>query len=249
MADFKVQNLRVASIGFPVIRLRKINDQNVAALASSMKRIGLQQPIIVYHATRGAMGFELVAGKHRLLAAKKLKWKTIPGRVLPHDQVRQATLIEIDENLCRAELTPAERVAHLAERKRLYEEDHPETKHGKASKSKGAKFAPLFKDKAFHKDTADKIGRSARAVQLDAERGAKIAPKVLQRIQGTALDKGVHLDTLKNLSTKEQHKYVDDMFRKPKEPRLKPTVRLITCPRCKNCPDCHGTRKIEVEID
>lgn len=39
-------------------------------------------------------------------------------------------ITEIDENLVRADLSPAERAAHQAERKKLYEREHPETRHG-----------------------------------------------------------------------------------------------------------------------
>ena len=39
----------------------------------------------------------------------------------------QRRLIEIDENLVRSDLSPAERAAHQAARKEIYERLHPET--------------------------------------------------------------------------------------------------------------------------
>jgi hypothetical protein len=42
----------------------------------------------------------------------------------------QAELAEIDENLIRADLTPAEEAIHIGRRKAIYEKLHPETVHG-----------------------------------------------------------------------------------------------------------------------
>ena len=36
----------------------------------------------------------------------------------------------IDENLCRAELSPAQEALHISRRKELYEIQHPETANG-----------------------------------------------------------------------------------------------------------------------
>lgn len=102
----------------------------------------------------------------------------------------QTELAEIDENLCRAELTDAERAAATARRKVIYEGMHPETGHGKAGPNKDAKLA------SFVNDTASKTGQSKRAVARDAARGEKVAPEVLNEIRGTDLDKGVVLDRL-----------------------------------------------------
>ena len=56
-----------------------------------------------------------------------------PGLVADRSEILNrhgdaALLAEIDENLCRAELSAAERALHLAARKRLYEALHPQTK-------------------------------------------------------------------------------------------------------------------------
>jgi hypothetical protein len=60
----------------------------------------------------------------------------------------------------------------------------------------------------FTAATAKTLGRSERAVQLDAERGEKIAPDVLDRVAGTHLDKNRYLDELKGLPHKEQRERV-----------------------------------------
>src|SRR5690606_23541799 len=117
-------------------------------------------------------------------------------------------------NLMRAELSPADRAQQTARRKALYLEIHPETGHGRASPNKEANFA------SFDEDTAEKTGQSDRVVRLHAERGEKIAPDVLERVKGTALNKGSYLDDLKKLPPDEQRAKVERALAAPK--KIKP---------------------------
>lgn len=110
-------------------------------------------------------------------------------------------------HLCRAELSPSERAACTAERKELYEQQHPETKANVAgahasNKAQGKASASLAT--AFTAVTAFKTGQSRRAVQWDAERGSKLAPDVMAAVTGSQWDKGVVLDILKKLNHDEQ---------------------------------------------
>ena len=85
-------------------RLRSLVQPKVEALAESIDAIGVQQPISVYVKDGAAV---LVTGHHRLAAAKKLGWEEIPAIKLYMDDIDRQ-LWEIDENLQRANLTPAE---------------------------------------------------------------------------------------------------------------------------------------------
>jgi ParB family chromosome partitioning protein len=83
---------------------RPVDQDKVAQIADSIAKVGLLQPITVtYEGGR----IRLVAGAHRLAAAKRLGWKEIPAVVALGDAV-QLWLIEIAENLHRAELTALE---------------------------------------------------------------------------------------------------------------------------------------------
>ena len=94
-------------------RLRSINPEKVAALAESIDAIGLQQPILVWSPDDDTL--DLVAGLHRLEAVKKLGWEEIDCIFVDmNDLDRQ--LWEIDENLCRADLTDLQRAQHTAKR-------------------------------------------------------------------------------------------------------------------------------------
>ncbi len=91
----------------------------------------------------------------------------------------------IDENLRRAELSPADRAAQTARRKAIYEELHPETRHGgdRASRQVG----DLVETERFTAETAAATGRAERSIQRDAERGEKVSEEALNLVRGTAI--------------------------------------------------------------
>ena len=121
-------------------RLRQVRADTVTSLADSMKERGLQQPIILRSA---ATGFHLVAGRHRLEAARSLNWQIITARILPADtDENDARLAEIDENLQRAELTTAEHAIFTAERKRIHAEKLERTSLQLLRRDKWTKTGP-----------------------------------------------------------------------------------------------------------
>ena len=111
-------------------RLRTIRPDTVDALAQSMTDQGQLQPIIVRSRKDG--GYWVVAGLHRLEAAKKLKWTEINCTVFGEMEADEAELAEIDENLVRADLSPAERALHIGKRKELHEKVHGKAKANSA---------------------------------------------------------------------------------------------------------------------
>jgi ParB family chromosome partitioning protein len=85
------------------------DEEALAELASSIREIGLLQPLVVRPA-EPAGGFELVAGERRWRAVQRLGWETVPVLVRPTDDtdlLRDALL----ENLHRAALNPLEEAA------------------------------------------------------------------------------------------------------------------------------------------
>lgn len=100
-------------------RHRALSDDAVTRLAASMKDIGLRQPISVRivdemmlegHLTAGVP--VLVAGRHRLAAAKALGWSHIDCIEVEDDDIA-AELWEIAENLHRLDLTKEQRDGHI----------------------------------------------------------------------------------------------------------------------------------------
>jgi N6-adenosine-specific RNA methylase IME4 len=184
-------------------RLRPLRDATVSELAASMSEVGLINPISITYPNGRASPF-LVAGVHRLEAARRLKWETIDCTIIDGKNVDATKLVEIDENLIRADLTPAERSIHIAERKRIYEALHPETKKGGDRRSKSQ--LGTLKGTAFVDDTAAKTDKSRTAVARDATR-AKHIPRIADCI-GTSLDEGEELDALAKLPQEAQGKLI-----------------------------------------
>lgn len=204
---------------------RKVDAAAVAGLAASIAEIGIINPLRVRPARRMVEGvqadaWEVTAGVHRLKAAQKVGLDTVPCIVVEDDDLR-AELAMIDENLCRAELSPADRAKQTARRKELYLELHPETAQGSpgVSRQVGDTHERTEKER-FTEATAKVVGISERAVQRDAERGEKVAQDVLDRIRGTHLDTGTYLDALKKLTPEEQRARVERALAQPK---AKPT--------------------------
>ena len=103
------------AIDYPVDRVRvgkRMRPQrDISALAASMAdpKIGLINAITLLP------DGTLMAGRHRLAAAKLLGWKTIPAVIMELGEL-DAELVEIDENLRRSELTILEEAQHYARR-------------------------------------------------------------------------------------------------------------------------------------
>lgn len=156
-----VRMVAVADVRVPDGRLRALGD--VEALRESIASAGLLQPIVVDRS------LTLVCGHHRLEACRQLGWTSIPAVVEALEGPR-ARLAEVDENLCRRELTVLERAEHIALRRALWEEMHraaaPEPE-GKKRKGK-APEAPLA---AFVDDTAKRTGRAKAAVREELRIG------------------------------------------------------------------------------
>jgi ParB-like chromosome segregation protein Spo0J len=204
----ETQTLALTDIAGAKNRLRTLRDENVTALAQFMADQGLLQPIVVRPNKRG--GYDPIAGIHRLEAAKQLNWTTISCIVLDAIDADQAELIEIDENLIRAELSPAERAIHIGRRKKLYEKLHPETKATKAGGPGRAKTRRQIGDdiaERFTRNTAKKTSRPERTIQRDATRAQRVP--VLPDIIGTSLDSGAEIDALAKLPAAEQRSFAE----------------------------------------
>jgi ParB family transcriptional regulator, chromosome partitioning protein len=195
-------NTPVLSIPLDLIevgkRLRAVDADYVAMIAVSLAERGQDTPIIVAAHPADASRYRLVAGGHRVAAAKQAGWTEIAAKVVEADEL-QAKLIEIDENLVRRELSALDRAVFLAERKRVYELLHPETAHGKAPKPKGSEKRAGVHTFSFSKATAARLGLNESTIRRAVAR-AKLPEEVRALIAGTpAADSGAEIDKLLTL--------------------------------------------------
>jgi ParB-like chromosome segregation protein Spo0J len=130
-------------------RFLQIDDEAVTMLMESMGARGLIHPIVTRTVSTNVDGDVetgvtiLVAGLKRLTAAKRLGWQLIECREMDGDEI-DAGLMEIAENLHRADLTPLQRDQHIAEWARLMQarqerDGHKPAHSGQVSKAKGGR--------------------------------------------------------------------------------------------------------------
>ena len=169
---------------------RDIQQRNVEELVRSIAAVGLMNPITV------TQDNTLIAGLHRLEAAKLLGWTEIECTVSDADGL-QAELAEIDENFVRAGLSHRELGDLLLRRKELYEAIHPETRQGmrNGQTAKNENFS-LLQTKSFAQDTADKLGVSKRTVEQLVQTARDLTPEA-KKIIRDADDKITRNDALK----------------------------------------------------
>lgn len=150
----------------------------VRELAGSISAVGLLNPITVDR------DYTLIAGLHRLEAAKLLGWVEIECNVSSLEGL-QAELAEIDENFVRADLETLEFGKLLLRRKEIYEMLHPQVKNGGDRKSEKIRTRPARSDsdKSFVRDTADKLGISTRSVEEKIQIARDMTPRAQEIIQ------------------------------------------------------------------
>jgi len=87
-----------------------VDQANVDAIAASVARNGQLNPITV---RRAADRYSLIAGRHRIAAARSLGWYDIPAKIVVATD-RRAAIMRLAENATRSNLTPVEEARQLA---------------------------------------------------------------------------------------------------------------------------------------
>lgn len=164
-------------------RHRSLSADAVERLAGSLKEIGLRHPISIRIVDEMIVDGELtsgvpvlVAGRHRLEAAKRLGWSHIDCIEVDDDAIK-AELWEIAENLHRLDLTKEQRDEHIRRYAELLEakakipvvQNEPvEIGYGK----------PPPKPKGIARQIADETGLSKSTVQraLNPKPHAEVVP-------------------------------------------------------------------------
>ncbi|MQA73751.1 MAG: ParB/RepB/Spo0J family partition protein [Solirubrobacterales bacterium] len=83
----------------------------IRRLATSIARLGLEQPLLV---SREGSGYALVAGGRRLEAVRELGWEEVPCVVLGDDDPNLRRIRAGSENMARSAMTASEEASELA---------------------------------------------------------------------------------------------------------------------------------------
>lgn len=195
-----IDNIHVGS------RHREPDMDKVREIAKSIKDVGLMHPpAIVFRDGVVIDGEEcenvpvLIYGLHRMLALQSLGEVAVECIVHDVDDLH-AELMEIDENLARAELSPAQEAAHIARRKEIWAElnsgeNFPENRERGRPKEFAAELAEITGE--------DKSGINRKLRRVDG-----LGPDI-HRIAGTSLDKGVEMDALIKLPAPQRAELID----------------------------------------
>lgn len=158
-------------------RLRPVSDAAVESLIASIGELGVMKDAV--HLRKRKEGLFLMAGAHRLEAATRLGWATIPAKIWTDVTDDWALLMEVDDNIAGAELNPLDTAVFLATRKKIYERLHPETRAGtfKGNQHTGKVVADIMSVASFAKATAEKFSIDERHVRRLVSLGGSLEPQ------------------------------------------------------------------------
>ena len=201
-------------------RLRPVSESGVATLVASIEQLGLIKDPIHLRQVGGAHArLELIAGGHRLQAAKRLDWATIPATIWTCS-ADWARLMEVDDNLAQSDMDALELAVFLAERKRVYLKLHPQSKRGgdRGNQHTGGRQSDIV---SFCQSTAEKRAMSKRQIERLVSAGERLDPK--HAAQLFALESRPTLADLTHLGKMQpdQRQLALDLFVVGTEPTIK----------------------------
>lgn len=163
-------------------RKRNLNADKVGELAESFLLLGQLEPILL--ATNGGE-YTLLAGLHRLEAAKLLGWQTIEATLYQGDELERE-LVEIDENLMNNDLTVLEQGEHIQRRNEILE---AMGKRAKASPgiNQYSEVDETVSSTKTTEDIAKEAGLSRRSAQQRTQIARDIVPAVKELIKDTPI--------------------------------------------------------------
>lgn len=182
--------LKVADVAIAEIeigdRKRPVSAAGVASISQSIRETGvMKDEIIVRKVRHQGDKLRLIAGGHRLEAARSMGWETIPAKIYDCSD-DWAELMEIDDNLSSVDLSALELSVFLADRKKVHLRAFPESARGGDRKS--ADFRENQTDTvSFCSTIAEKRGMSERNVRRYVEIGEHLTPDAARILAGSSI--------------------------------------------------------------
>ncbi|HQM01167.1 MAG TPA: DNA methyltransferase [Ruminococcus flavefaciens] len=189
-------------------RKRKIDEIKVKNIADSFNNIGQLQPVTVLI---NDYKYLLVAGLHRIEAARSIGWTSIEATIFEGDKIT-AELAEIDENLMRNDLTVLEQGEHIQRRNEILEAMGQRREVGRYQNSNGVTVTPLkttediAKEAGLSKNSVQKRAQIARDIVPEAKeliRDTPIADSTTQLLELARMEPEKQIEVAKQLSSKE----------------------------------------------
>lgn len=177
-------------------RLRPVSEAGVQSIMASIEEVGVMKDPVHLRRKKGGQ-LVLIAGGHRMEAARRLGWSEIEAKVWVDVTDDWSRMMEIDDNLAGAELTPLDTAIFLARRKEVYERLHPEAKAKNGAALAAARWdaADIVSVASFSKVTAEKFGIDERHVRRLVAAGSRLSGKHIQLLRSAP-----QAITLKDLS-------------------------------------------------
>ena len=199
-------------------RLRAVDEAAVEHIAESMEQRGQIYPIQVTTIEPGR--FRLVNGAHRVAAARKLGWTHIEAFLVDGLEEEEVRLLEIDENLCRAELNAIDKAHFFAKRKEIYLRLYPETRNGGDRKSleyrnnirwpnrptdPGSPNLLASRPRPYAEDTAASTPWSPRVIRRYTRIGERLDPDLREALSATPIGRRTKdLETIADMKSDKQ---------------------------------------------
>lgn len=162
-------------------RMRPVSEAGVASLKASITELGvMKDPVQIRRTGRGDTAkLILMAGGHRLEAARQLGWETIPAMVWADVKNDWAALMEIDDNLSGSDLSTLELAVFMAKRDEVYKRLHPETNAGLAGAAARWNATDIV---SFASTVSEKRDISARHVRRLVAAGQRLTPRDVREL-------------------------------------------------------------------
>lgn len=191
-------------------RHRSPDMAKVREIAKSISEVGLMNPpAVVFRDGIVIDGEEtentpvLIYGRHRVLALQELGEVTVECIVHDVDDLH-AELMEIDENLARAELSPAQEIAHFNRRKDVW----LEIERRKSEENFTTLQSTGRGNKQFAAELSEITGEDKSGINRKLKLARDLGPDI-KKIEGTSLDKGVEMKALAALPPPERTAIID----------------------------------------
>lgn len=184
-----LKSIALSQIFVSADRARPVDLEHATAIAGSMVDRGLINPITVRPtpaANGGKTPFTLVAGGHRLEAARMNGWEEIDALVVSTDAA-EAQLIEISENLFRNDLSALDRGVFVAKFREIYEEKHGkiDPKGGRPKKQSNDWTVMFAPGKELSERVQARLGIGKSTYFNVLKIGTKLSPLLRSALRGT----------------------------------------------------------------